>query len=164
VVSLPDELFDSAAYLDDALSASSGAGAELCLPVKSNGLTDKRMHIAFVNSTREDLAESDVFLLPSMSEGMPDALLEAIAAELIPVARNIGSVREIWPDSLKELMLPTESRVEAVRQAMDKLLGMDRARLEELKEISLAICRSTFNLSEKVGEFERWRCDEVIGG
>jgi glycosyltransferase involved in cell wall biosynthesis len=110
------------------------------------------------------LAESDVFLLPSMSEGMPNALLEAMAAGLIPVARDIGGVREIWPESLAGLMLPAESRAEAVREVLVELLGMDRARLDGLKETSLAACRASFNLPKKIDEFERWVRDEVVGG
>jgi glycosyltransferase involved in cell wall biosynthesis len=110
------------------------------------------------------LAEADVFLLPSMSEGMPNALLEAMAAGLIPVARDIGGVREIWPDSLAGLMLPTESGAEAVREVLAGLLALDRPRLDELKEASLEACRSTFNLPKKIDEFERWVRDEVVGG
>ena len=110
------------------------------------------------------LADSDVFLLPSMSEGMPNALLEAMAAGLIPVARDIGGVREIWPDSLSGLMLPTESRDEAIRPILTRLLDMDREQLDALKETSLETCRSTFNLPKKIDEFERWVRDEVVGG
>jgi len=110
------------------------------------------------------LAESDVFLLPSYSEGMPNALLEAMAAGLIPVARDIGGVREIWPDSLAGLMLPCKSGAEAVRGILGELLSMDRARLDELKEASLAACRTTFSLTKKIDEFERWVRDEVVGG
>ncbi|MEZ7195920.1 hypothetical protein [Pseudodesulfovibrio karagichevae] len=41
---------------------------------------------------------------------------------------------------------------------------MNRARLDEVKEASLAACRATFNLPKKVDEFERWVRDEVVGG
>ncbi|WP_319585177.1 glycosyltransferase [uncultured Pseudodesulfovibrio sp.] len=110
------------------------------------------------------LAESDIFLLPSMSEGMPNALLEAMSAGLIPVTRDIGGVREIWPDAFDWLMLPTESGAEAVRVVLAKLLDMDRTQLDALKEASLETCRSTFNLPKKIDEFERWVRDEVVGG
>lgn len=118
----------------------------------------------FSSDVAGHLAESDVFLLPSFSEGMPNALLEAMAAGLIPVARDIGGVREIWPDSLAGLMLPTKSGAEAVREVLEGLLSMDRARLDELKETSLEACRTTFNLPRKIDEFERWVRDEVVGG
>lgn len=61
-------------------------------------------------------------------------------------------------------MWPAESCVEAVRQVLDILLGMERARLEELKETSFGTYLSTFNPSKTIDEFERWLRAEVIGG
>ncbi|MGE4192523.1 MAG: glycosyltransferase [Pseudodesulfovibrio sp.] len=118
----------------------------------------------FSTEVAEHLAGADVFLLPSMSEGMPNSLLEAMAAGLIPVSRDIGGVREIWPDSLDDFLVETEGGAEAFRVRLERLLAMEPARLDGLKRASLDACRSGFNLVDRVDEFERWVRRDILGG
>lgn len=108
------------------------------------------------------LAEADVFLLPSRSEGMPNALLEAMAAGLIPIARDVGGVSEIWPESLQAFLMPTDAETEEFREALAQLLEMDAAQLEKLKKQSLDACCTIFNLYRKVDEFERWVQSDIL--
>lgn len=44
------------------------------------------------------LAEADIFLMPSHSEGMPNALLEAMAAAKAIIASNVGGIPALVPD------------------------------------------------------------------
>ena len=76
------------------------------------------------------LASADVFLLPSLSEGMPNALLEAMATGLIPISRDVGGVREIWPDSLAGFLMPRDAESEHFRDALARLVAMDAAQLQ----------------------------------
>lgn len=48
----------------------------------------------------ELLAEADVFLLASHAEGMPNAVLEAMAAALPVVATGVGAVPEMLPEGV----------------------------------------------------------------
>ncbi|BCS88041.1 glycosyl transferase [Pseudodesulfovibrio sediminis] len=117
----------------------------------------------FTTDVQAHLRNADVFLLPSNSEGMPNALLEAMAMGLIPVSRDIGGVSEIWPDSLAHLMVPPSAGHEEFRNTIDSLLKLDNDALNALKGLSLNACRTTFNLPTKIDEFERWVEDNLLG-
>ena len=68
---------------------------------------------------------ADVFVLPSLSEGSPNALLEAMACGLPIVATRVGGVPEIAVDGETALLVPPEDPV-ALARAIDRLLR-DRA-------------------------------------
>ena len=52
------------------------------------------------------LAAADIFALPSLWEGMPNALLEAMAAGLPAVATAVGAVPEMVVDGREALVVP----------------------------------------------------------
>ena len=52
------------------------------------------------------LAAADIFALPSLYEGMPNALLEAMAAGLPAVATPVGAVPEMVVDGREALLVP----------------------------------------------------------
>ena len=71
---------------------------------------------------RSFLRESDVFLLPSRSEGLPNTLLEAMDVGLVCVARNVGGVGEIWPQSAPLLLLPFSTNLKNFSDVLASLL------------------------------------------
>jgi glycosyltransferase involved in cell wall biosynthesis len=64
----------------------------------------------------------DVFALPSQTEGLSIALLEACATRLAVVATRVGGNPEIISDGQTGLLVPVDDN-EALRQALDRLLG-----------------------------------------
>ncbi|MBI4577604.1 MAG: glycosyltransferase [Planctomycetes bacterium] len=60
--------------------------------------------------TREEvglaLGRSDVFVLPSLSEGMPNALLEAMAQGLAVVSSSAGGCPEVVEDGVEGILFP----------------------------------------------------------
>lgn len=83
---------------------------------------------------RDDVAQLlpalDVFALPSLTEGLSIALLEACATGLAIVATAVGGNPEIVTDGRTGLLVPPDDR-EAMRNALEALLNDDalRARL-----------------------------------
>ncbi len=78
----------------------------------------------FVADVPAQLAQADILLLPSRSEGLPNALLEAMAAGLAAVARNVGGIAEIWPKSAPWLLLAPDAPAEAFAAALRRLAGL----------------------------------------
>ena len=63
----------------------------------------------------EALEAADVFVMPSLSEGMPMALLEAMAHELPIVASRVGGVPEILTDGLDAVLVDPGDAAELAR-------------------------------------------------
>jgi glycosyltransferase involved in cell wall biosynthesis len=86
--------------------------------------------------TRDDVTPfyrmADVFVLPSRSEGLSNALLEAMAAGLPPVVADIGGNREVVEDGVNALLVDWSDRAAsagALRRLLDD--GGLRRRLGE---------------------------------
>ncbi|MCC6146935.1 MAG: glycosyltransferase family 4 protein [Anaerolineaceae bacterium] len=96
----------------NAILALAGEGAlrtELEAQARSLEIAE---HVRFLG-TRLDvldwMAAADVFVLPSNSEGMPNALLEAMALGRAVVATRVGGVPEVVKDGQNGLLVPPQN-------------------------------------------------------
>ncbi len=84
----------------------------------------------------ELLREAHLFVLPSRAEGLPKALVEAMAVGLPCISTPVGGIPEIMDAG--DLVPPGDH--EALTQAINRCLG-DPARWEEMSRRSLATAR-----------------------
>ena len=75
--------------------------------------------IGFVSDVAQVLAAADVLALPSRTEGLPMAVLEAMAAGVPVVASAVGSLPEVLGDEAGVLVPPGD--VDALRAALERL-------------------------------------------
>lgn len=73
----------------------------------------------------EQLRSADIFVLPSLQEGLPLALLEAMASGLPVLATTVGGIPDVVRDGTNGLLVPAGDGP-ALRDALVRLLG-DRA-------------------------------------
>jgi len=95
-------------------------------------------HVAFTGSMAhqdvcERLARADLFVLPSKAEGLPLALLEAMAAGTPVVATRVGAIAEVARDKQEALLVDPQD-THALTCAMKRLLLDDNER----KSLSIA--------------------------
>lgn len=73
------------------------------------GLGSQVIWHGFLKNVRDFVRQFDIFVLPSHVEGLPNALLEAMAEGLVCIARNVGGVEEVWPGGAGHLLLPRQA-------------------------------------------------------
>jgi len=75
-------------------------------------------------------ARADVFVLPSWSEGLPNAMVEAMAAGLACVVSSVGSVPDVVEDGESALLVPPRD-IAALERALARVIDDSglRARL-----------------------------------
>ena len=81
------------------------------------------------------LSQSDVLCLASYSEGLPYALLEAMAAGVVPVATAVGGIPDVMQEAVHGRFVPAGD-ADAIAQAIEAL-ARDRAALARMS----AACR-----------------------
>lgn len=94
--------------------------------VRALGIGD---HVLFLGSQErvpEFLRAMDVFVLPSMREGAPVSVLEAMACGVPTVATDVGGVREIIEDGVNGRVVPPRDH-EALAEALLWLLERPEA-------------------------------------
>ncbi len=89
--------------------------------VRASGLQRSVIFAGMTANVASFYALADVFVLPSLSEGSPNALLEAMACGLPTVATHVGGVPEIAVDGTTALLVPP-SDPNALSRAVSRLL------------------------------------------
>ena len=95
----------------------------------------------------------DVFCLPSLWEGLPNSLLEAMALGLPVVASAIDGVPEAVTDGADGLLVPPSDPA-ALAAALQRLAG-DAGKRARLGAAARKTAAERFALSRMIGEYER---------
>lgn len=83
----------------------------------------RRIHLLGYRSDIADvLAAADVFVMPSLSEGLPLALLEAMFAAKPVVASDVGGIPEVVRSGREALLVPP-GNAEALERAIETVLS-----------------------------------------
>jgi len=103
--------------------------AELKGILAESGVADSVRFVGKVTDPKLYLQVSDLFVLPSRSEGMPNALLEAMACRLPFVATRLGCIEEMAPEEQLPYLVPVDD-ADALAEAIIALARDADARRE----------------------------------
>lgn len=95
--------------------------AKLQKLVQIYDLPDRVVLSGFVKDASSHLSALDVFVLPSRSEALGYALLEAGLASLPSIGTRVGGIPEVLEDGVTGLLVPPEKSI-ALSQALTELL------------------------------------------
>ena len=96
--------------------------AELRAWIEPRGLSGRIRFLGHVENVAEPLQASDVFVLPSRSEGHSNALLDGLAAGLPVIASRVGAASEVIRNGENGILVDREDTA-ALVLALDRLLG-----------------------------------------
>ncbi len=95
--------------------------AELHSLVEAYGLSEQIAFPGFCEDVFSALLTADVFVLPSLHESSPNALIEAMAVGMPCVASNVGGIVDLIEDEKNGLGTPPEDP-EALASALQRVL------------------------------------------
>lgn len=155
------ELLDSCLQLNDKtrfslVIAGKGNAEERAMEfVKDNGLVEKVDFRGWVEGKELEklFMECDVLVLPSWAEGLPNAMIEAMAAGLAVVVSAVGNVPSVLTDGKNGLLIRPQN-VEALTKALFSLID-DPAFLKKLAMSGHVNAKNNFSISNAVEKFEK---------
>ena len=105
--------------------------------VKEKGLLEKIILPGYIHTVPEHLDLFDMYVLPSLYEGFPIALVEALSHSLPVIATNINGCREAVENEKTGLLVPARDP-KSLEDAMRKLIGDPQLRERMGKEAGIS--------------------------
>lgn len=120
--------------------------------VEELGLKDRVVFLGFRSDVPMLLAEMDVFVLPSTSEGFPLVVLEAMAAGKPVVSTRCGGVEEVFTSDLDSLLVPVRD-ADAIAAQICSLLDNPQ-HTAAMGDAGRHRVRDAFSVESMIAEYE----------
>jgi glycosyltransferase involved in cell wall biosynthesis len=119
--------------------------AEIQQRIADHKLTDRVKQPGWLDSreVQQVLASGDIFLMPSLAEGLPIAGLEALKYGLAIVASDVGGLHDVVEQNINGFLLPVnnanafELKVRELLKNPDAVVEMKRASYQKATEFDL---------------------------
>jgi len=100
---------------------------------------------------------ADVFVFPTYREGLPYALLEAMAAGAVPVTTQVGAIPDVMQDGVHGLFVPPKDPTTLAR-SLSRLDG-DRTLLLRMAQAGRARVLEHYSVARLAADFDRLYTD-----
>jgi glycosyltransferase involved in cell wall biosynthesis len=119
---------------------------------KGLGVLDRCRFVGFRRDLADIFSVMDLMVLPSLSEGLPNVVLEAFAACKPVVASDIGGVPEVVEEGVSGFLVPA-GRPELLAEAILKMLG-DPAKMQSMGAAGYERVRREFTFEAQTEKLE----------
>lgn len=113
--------------------------------INQHNLQNKVKLAGFLPNAKQYLKAFDIFILPSVKEGLPYALLEAASAGVPVIGTAVGGVPEIIEDGTNGLLVPPRNS-DALARAIKKLMASPELRMR-FSEANVQLVASKFSFA-----------------
>ena len=125
---------------------------ELQRQAKRLGVSDNCIFTGARTDVPEILSSLDILILPSLSEGFPIILLEAMASSCPIVASEVGGVKELIENGKTGLLVPSADS-QALAEAIRELL-QNKEKAQSMGSFAQRIVRESFSLNRMIAQTE----------
>ena len=122
---------------------------ELQILVNSYGLNERILFSGYTKKPWKVYSAIDIFLLPSLNEGLPLALIEAMSSECCAIATNVGGVPEVITDDSLGWLIPQGDQ-EAFLKAMKEAFHLDLGSLKKMGFKARSHIKDKFNSKQQL--------------
>jgi glycosyltransferase involved in cell wall biosynthesis len=126
--------------------------AEATRIVETAGLSDKITFWPFRQDVPDILAAADIFVLPSLWEGLPIGLLEAMAMGKAVIATNVDGTKEVVQDRQNGLLIESGD-IPALTNAL-VILGNNKTLRQEFGRRALETVHQKYDATGMTREIE----------
>jgi glycosyltransferase involved in cell wall biosynthesis len=121
--------------------------------VAASGMSNKIFMQTFRQDVPDILAAADIYVLPSLWEGLPLGLLEAMAMGKAVIASKADGTKEVIQHNANGIMVSVENLEEEVANAIN-LIASDAALRARLGEQARATITTTYSASKMTRQVE----------
>jgi glycosyltransferase involved in cell wall biosynthesis len=126
--------------------------SELRALTTKHHLSDKVMFPGFCEDVFSVLLKADVFVLPSLHEGSPNALIEAMGIGMPCIASNVGGIRDLLENEKNGIRIPSQDSA-ALAEALHRMLTEPNF-AKELGKNARGTIQRKFNSAESIRKLE----------
>ncbi len=117
------------------------------------GISDRVVFLGLRRDIPQLLEAADGFVLSSAWEGLPNTVMEAMAAAKPVVATNVGGVPELVQDGKTGYIVPPRNP-EALALAMEKMMALSHEERSEMGKAGRAHIEANYSLERVVDQWE----------
>jgi glycosyltransferase involved in cell wall biosynthesis len=110
-------------------------------------IPDNYHYMGIISGEKKEMVldETNIFLMPSYYEGLPYALLEAMAYKLVPIVTPVGSIPEIVEDGKNGFLVPVYNYKAIINSIIE--LDANPKKFEEMSQNAYETIKSDYSLS-----------------
>lgn len=116
-----------------------------------SGLSERISFLGFKDNVHEYISQLDIFVMPSLHEGLPYALLEAMCLRVPIIASNVGGISEILENNTDSILIEP-SDPEMIANAIRALVE-NKDMGKRLQENAFKKVTENFMIGKMVNEY-----------
>lgn len=121
--------------------------------IAKEGTGDQITLVPFRLDVPDIIAAADIYVLPSLWEGLPIALLEAMAMGKAVIGTKVDGTSEVIQDQENGLLIPTENLVKELEEKL-VLLSQDETLRQSLQQKAITTVNEKYNAVNMTRQIE----------